>query len=172
VSRPSFSAVSPHRGDAFGVDPDLPSGCGFIALLEGFRATGGIAPGEVVARLLEEHRAGDVVSLAKLICTGQVFGCEWCASLWIPMFQFEVHNLALKAGVQRVRAELPSLWSGWTLACWFAAPNSRLGGSSPADRLDTDFEAVMRAARSLRSDEDSLPAFAPERLTRQASSHV
>jgi hypothetical protein len=72
---------------------------GFVALLEAFRTTGGTAPG-----------------LANLIHTGQVFGFEWCASLWIPMFQFAADDLALKPGAQRVRAELPPLWSGWQLA--------------------------------------------------------
>ena len=108
-------------------------------------------PGEIVDRLLEEHRVADTVSLAKLICTGQVFGFEWRASLWIPMFQFDAEDLALKPGAQRVRAELPSLWSGWTLASWFAGPNAWLDGRSPADVLNLDLDAVIRAARSLES---------------------
>jgi len=136
-----------------GVDFDVPSGRGFIALLEAFRATGGTAPGDILGRLLEEHQVGDAVSLAKLIYTGQAFGFEWRDNLWIPMFQFDAKDLALKASAQSVRAELPSLWSGWTLASWFAGPNARLDGCRPADVLDAEFNAVLGAARSLESVE-------------------
>ena len=142
----------------WGAEFDVPSGRGFIALLEAFRATGGTAPGEIVGRLLEEHQVGNAVSLAKLIYTGQAFGFDWRDSLWIPMFQFDVNDLVLKANARRVRAELPSLWSGWNVATWFAAPNARLDGRSPADRLDSDLEAVVQAAQSLESvDEFSVP---------------
>lgn len=134
------------------------SGRGFIALLEAFRATGGTAPGEIVGRLLEERHVGNAVSLAKLIDTGQAFGFEWRANLWIPMFQFDALDLGLKASAQHVRAELPPLWSGWTLASWFAAPNPRLDGRSPADMLDPAFEAVMRAAQTAElADEFAVP---------------
>lgn len=133
---------------------DVPGCCGFIALLEAFRATGGTAPGEIVVRLLEEHQVGKAISLAKLIYTGQAFGFEWRDSLWIPMFQFDADDLALKPGAQSVRAELPSPWSGWMLASWFAGPNARLDGRSPADVLDSDLDAVMRAAQSLSSVEE------------------
>ena len=153
-----------------GADFEAPSGRGFIALLEAFRATGGTVPGEIVGRLLEEHEVGNAISLAKLIYTGQVFGFEWRASLWIPMFQFDADDLSLKAGAQRVRAELPSLWSGWTLASWFAGPNARLDGRSPADMLDLHLDAVMRTARSLGSvDVLSLPSV---RRSHEVAVHV
>lgn len=71
------AAQNRHEGDIFGTGLDTPSGRGFIALLEAFRATGGTAPSEVVRRLLEERKAGTAVSLAKLIYTGQVFWFEW-----------------------------------------------------------------------------------------------
>ena len=153
-----------------GAEFDVPSGCGFIALLEAFRATGGTAPGEIVGRLLEEHQVGNAVSLAKLIYTGQAFGFEWRDSLWIPMFQFDANDLALKASAQSVRAELPSLWSGWQVASWFAAPNARLYGHSPADRLDSDLEAVVQAAQALESvDEFSAPLV---RRAHEVAAHV
>ena len=153
-----------------GADFDVPSGRGFIALLEAFRATGGTAPGEIVGRLLEEHQVGNAVSLAKLIYTGQAFGFEWRDSLWIPMFQFDANDLALKASAQNVRAELPSLWSGWQVASWFAAPSARLDGHNPADRLDRDLEAVVQAAQSLEAvDEFSAPL---PRRAHEVAAHV
>ena len=153
-----------------GADADVPSGRGFIALLEAFRATGGTAPGEIVGSLLEEHQVGDAVSLTKLVCTGQVFGFEWRASLWIPMFQFDADDLSLKAGPQRVRAELPPLWSGWTLASWFAAPNARLDGRSPTDTLDSNLDAVLTSAQSLNLVEE--PARPRGRRAHEVASHV
>jgi hypothetical protein len=154
----------PAPGRHLGFTFDRPNGRGFIALLEAFRATGGTAPGEIVARLLEEHQGGHdggrAGSLAKQIYTGQVFGFEWRAKLWIPMFQFGADDLALKPGVQRVRAELASLGSGWAVASWFAEPNPQLDGRSPVDRVDLDFDAVMRAAQSLQRTD----VFAPSRV--------
>ena len=52
------------------------------------------------------------------------------------MFQFDANDLALKASGQDVRLELPSLWSGWNVASWFATPNAQVDGDSPANRLD------------------------------------
>jgi hypothetical protein len=153
-----------------GTDFGVHSGRRFIALLEAFRATGGTAPGEIVARLLEEHQVGNVVSLAKLIHMGQAFGFEWRNSLWIPMFQFDANDLGLKAGAQHVRAELPSMWSGWQVATWFAAPNTRLDGHSPAARLDSDLDAVVHAAQSLKSDDEFPLSLA--RRAREVAAHV
>lgn len=150
----------------------MPSGRGFIALLEAFRATGGTAPGEVVGRLLDAHDAGNPTSLAKLIATGQVFGFAWRACLWIPMFQFDAHDLRLKAGAQRIRAQLPVLWSDWTVASWFAQASVRLEGRSPADALDADLEAVMRAARSPLQEEDVALPVAAGRRPQQLGAHV
>ena len=132
-----------------GADVQVPSGRGFIALLEAFRATGGTVPGEIMGRLLEEHRVGNAVSLARLIDTGEAFGFQWRNSLWIPMFQFDANDLTLKASAQSVRAELQSLSSGWTLAAWFGGPNARLEGRCPVNVLDSDLDAVVRAARSM-----------------------
>lgn len=155
MSQPLFAGGPTNRHPQS--DFEVPSGQGFVALLEAFRATGGTAPGDIVARLLEDHQVGDVVSLAKLIYSGQVFGFEWRADFWIPMFQFDADDLVLNAGAQRVRAALPPLWSGWALASWFAGPNAWLDGRSPADMLDSDLEAVIRAARSLQSPAEFAP---------------
>lgn len=71
---------------------------------------------------------------------------------------------------ERLRAELPSLWSRWSVASWFAAPNARLEGHSPADRLDADLEAVVQAARSLGSaDALSVPH---ARRARKVAAHA
>jgi len=38
---------------------NAPNGRGFVTLLEAFRASGGTAPGDTVARLLEDHHRGE-----------------------------------------------------------------------------------------------------------------
>lgn len=161
---PTREAVEPAA--AFG----LPSGRGFVGLLEAFRASGGTAPGEIVDRLLQEHGVGDAAGLTRLIGTRQVFGFDWRGSLWIPMFQFETDDLAIKDGARRVRAELPLRWTGWALATWFAGPNARLAGRSPAAALGVDLDGVVRAARSLASV-DALPP-QPARRSHEVAAHV
>jgi hypothetical protein len=134
-----------------------PSGRGFIALLEAFRASGGTAPGEIVGRLLEAHQMGDAVSLARLVRSGEVFGFEWRGNLWIPMFQFDANDLSVRRGPQRVRAALPESCQGWAQAAWFATPNTWLHEERPVDLLPLDLGAVIDAAARA----PSLPSFPP-----------
>jgi hypothetical protein len=142
---------------------NAPSADAFLALLEAFRSTGGCSPAAMVNRLLAEHPVGDAVSVAKLILTRQLFGFEWRANLWIPMFQFRLDDLSLRAKPQQVRAVLPSEWSGWMLAAWFAGRNRRLSGSSPVDVLDIDFNAVVQAAMSCVATDAIEPRHPPDR---------
>lgn len=128
------------------------SGRGFIALLEVFRDSGGTAPGDVVARLLEDHQSGDLVSLAKSIHLGRVFGFEWRSSLWVPMFQFDTDDLTVKPAAQAVRAALPELGSGWAVAVWFASRNEMLEGRRPVDLLEDEPDRVLDAARACVPD--------------------
>jgi hypothetical protein len=128
----------------------LPGGRNFIALLQAFRSTGGTAPGEILGPLLEEHRLGEAVSLAKLVFTGQIFGFDWRGSLWVPMFQFDPLDLSPSRPVQQVRAALPALWPQWTVAAWFADPNARLDGRRPADAMTHDQTAVRAAAQAMQ----------------------
>jgi hypothetical protein len=118
----------------------------FIELLEAFRATGGMAPGAMVARLLEEHQGGQAFSLAKRVSTRELFGFDWRSNFWVPMFQFSGDDMAVKAQPQQVRAALPSEWSGWAVACWFAAANTHLEGRRPVDALNLQCDAVLHAA--------------------------
>jgi hypothetical protein len=137
--------AGPTRSPAVG---DTPGARQFIALLEAFRATGGTVAAEIVGRMLEERRAGNAPGLAHLVSSNQVFGFEWRDRLWIPMFQFDADDLTLRPGPLQVRAELPALWLGWTLASWFASPNAWLNGCPPVDLLDSNVAAVAAAARS------------------------
>jgi hypothetical protein len=126
-----------------------PSSRGFVSLLQAFRATGGMACGQVVGQLFDKHRAGSACSLAQLVNTGQIFGFKWRSSLWIPMFQFEADNFCVKCGPQKVRSALPAQWQAWTVASWFATPYVMLDGQRPVDAFDTNLGAVMCTARSV-----------------------
>lgn len=65
MNRPGVGAIALSPARQFVADCEAPSGRGFIALLEAFRASGGTAPGEIMGRLLEEEHVGHAVSLGK-----------------------------------------------------------------------------------------------------------
>lgn len=126
---------------------DAPTAGGFSALLAAYRATGGTARGDDVARLLDDHRLGDFDTLARLVASNAVFGFEWLSTLWIPMFQFKLRDLSIKPGAQLVMAELGASFDGWARAAWFALPNSWLNDRRPVDLMDTDLNEVLGVAR-------------------------
>jgi hypothetical protein len=128
----------------------LPSSPGFVALLAAYRATGGTARGDDVARLLEDHRLGDFVSLAELIASRRVFGFEWRRTLWIPMFQFDLADLSVKPATGQVLQALGVPFDGWCRAAWFARPNAWLRGRTPVDLIADRLPDVLEAARTER----------------------
>ncbi len=128
----------------------VPSDRDFVAMRAGYRATGGIARGDDLARLLEDMQCGDLSTLARLIAKGDVFGFDWHGSFWVPMFQFELRDLSFKPSVRRVQAELAQVFDGWTMAVWFAQRNSWLDEQRPVDLLDSMLPAVLHAAQADR----------------------
>ena len=138
---------NPALGELIG---ESPTGDGFAALMATYRATGGVARGDDLARLLEDHGLGDFVGLARLITSNEVFGFEWRDTLWIPMFQFELRDLSIKPATRLVLMQLGSGFDGWALAAWFAQPNSWLNDRRPVDRVDSHLAEVLRAARIAR----------------------
>ena len=144
-----------HGGLSFGLEShsrpeiaEMPGSSAFIALLEAFRATGGVAPAHVLECLLGERTVSGVMSLPALIFAGEIFGFPWRGRLWMPMFQFAPDDLTVRPGPRRVRQMLPSSWTEWALASWFAAPNHLLDDQRPADVLESNLVATMGAARS------------------------
>ena len=123
-----------------------PNGRTFIELLTAFRDSGGTAPGEVVGRLLAEYQCSRIVSLATLMEQRRVLSFDWRGCRWFPMFQFELSDWSLKSGPHQVCKALPQESSSWTIAIWFATPNTRLEGHIPANMIDTDLPAVLDAA--------------------------
>jgi len=128
------------------IDP-APSSRGFIALLEAYRSTGGLAPANLLCRSLPADRRGDLGHLVRLIVDRRVFVLDWRGESWIPMFQFDDHDLSCKPGPALVRAELEGLTSGWAVATWFAEPNALLEGRRPVNLVASDLPHVLHAAR-------------------------
>ena len=129
---------------------ELPTRRGFTALLSAFRATGGTARGDDVARLLKDHGVGDFIGLAKLIAKGDVFGFAWRQELWIPMFQFELRDLSVKPATQQVLAALRRGLDGWTRAMWLARPNRCAGTPSHGSARNRAAFARCGSAQTMR----------------------
>jgi hypothetical protein len=129
---------------------ELPTSRGFAGVLAAYRASGGTARGDDVARLLEDHGLGNFIGLANLIATSQVFGFEWRGTLWVPMFQFDLRDLSVRPSARMVLAELGAGFDGWARAAWFARPNSWLERHKPVDLMGSDLAAVLSAARADR----------------------
>lgn len=127
-----------------------PSSAGFVAMLAAFRDTGGTARADDLARLLQDRPHGGYVSLARLLAHGKVFSFEWRGSRWVPMFQFDLNDLSVRPGLQNVLAELSGEFDDWSLAAWFAEPNSWLDDQRPVDLLATELRSVVEAARADR----------------------
>jgi len=77
---------------------------------------------------------------------GRVFAVTHRGRDLFPSFQFDDDGTprALMAEVLRV---LPTHFSPWQRAAWFAAANPELDGDSPADRIRAGDRAVIDAAR-------------------------
>lgn len=136
------------QGTSLGEAPTMDR---FVALRGALRGSGGIAQGDDLARLLEDHRLGDFVSLARLVAHHDVFGFEFRESFWIPMFQFDLRDLSLTRGAAPVVAQLAEVFNGWMLAEWFACPNPCLGNWRPVDVLEETPSEVLSAARVARA---------------------
>jgi hypothetical protein len=119
----------------------------FIALLNAYRASGGLADGsEIAAR----QSFTGLSALARAITTRTVVSLDWAGQRWLPIFQFEPGDLAVRAPVRALIDELTDVLDDWELADWFVEPNAWLGGAPPLRLVDTDFARVHDTARALR----------------------
>jgi hypothetical protein len=155
IFRPSSvpgSIAKPEKQVAVADDEigDFPSDAGFVALRAAYRASGGTARGDDLARLLEDCRNSDFESLSRLIVSGEAFGFDWNHLFWVPMFQFDLNDLTLKNGSVQVLAELATSFEGWALAAWFVQRNSWLNHRRPVDLIDSQLDEVLAAARADR----------------------
>ena len=122
----------------------------FAQMAAAFKASGGLARGDELARLLDDQGRGNARSLVELIAQREVFCFEWGGAHWLPMFQFSPQNLSVRIGPQRVYRELGTVFDGWALAAWYTQANHWLRGERPVDRLTADLDEVLEAARADR----------------------
>ena len=163
-ARPSLARAD-HRGSAAEPvsvsararhDDTLPGSAGsasgdghrdFVDLQAAYRDWGGLLPG---AQIADRRPDGGIARLARSIADREALSVEWCATSWLPAFQFQTDDVGLRETPRRVIAELADALDGWSLALWFVQPNALLGGAVPLALLEVDPDAVIDAARACR----------------------
>lgn len=129
---------------------NVPTSAGVASLLAAFQGTGGVVRGNELAMMLEGLKVGNVSSLGRAMASGEICSFQWRSAFWIPMFQFDLDNLAFKRGPRKILRELNDVFDEWTLTAWFAQPNAWLDGHKPVDMLAFNLPAVHEAARADR----------------------
>lgn len=122
----------------------------FIAMLDSYRDSGGLAPAQEVVTLFKRCNGSDLRTLAGLIADKRVIWFEWESKVWLPLFQFNRVDMTPQVGLGQVLAQLTSVFNAWELANWFAQPNPWLGDRTPAAMLGLDLSAVLNASRADR----------------------
>lgn len=120
----------------------------FIALLEGYRRSGGLARGQEVFALARRCQPGTVEPLANWIVNAEVICFGWQSKMWLPLFQFNSFDMTPQPGLNQAMAALRPAYDTWELAKWFVQANPWLAGQAPADTLLVDPAAVLHAARA------------------------
>lgn len=120
----------------------------FIALLEGYRCSGGLARGQEVFALAQRCQPSKVQPLANWIVNAEVICFDWQSKMWLPLFQFDSFDMTPQPGLDQVLAALRPAYDSWQLARWFVQANPWLAWQTPADTLLPDLAAVLHAAHT------------------------
>lgn len=122
----------------------------FAFLRDVFRPTGGLARAHELAGMLRHPHPDGLRVLARWIAAREVVYVQCGGDYWLPLFQFDgVGELAPRACVRRVLAQLGPVFDPWDIALWFARPNPWLGGEVPSRKLD---DLPMRVEQAARAD--------------------
>lgn len=122
-------------------------GSRFVALLNAYRHSGGLARAAEVQRMFTCQHDTDETPRAPWLARRCWVAFEWEAQTWLPRFQFLPVGPMPAPAVTAVLDELDPVFSAWEVAEWFARGNSCLGGRAPAAALGEDPRAVLHAAR-------------------------
>lgn len=122
----------------------------FVQMLDGYRASGGLARLEEVAERCERRGGADIATLSDCVARKEIICFEWQSQLWMPLFQFNPLNMTIRPEMQPVASELSCIYGPWDLAFWFSQPNPWLAARAPADALLSDLQTVLQAARADR----------------------
>jgi hypothetical protein len=122
----------------------------FIALLNGFRSSGGLQRLSVLQATRRDAWSTDVTeALPARVADRKVLGIAWSYQAWVPEFQFDAHG-ATKWLAAAVFLELTPSHDPWELATWFVTPCTWLQHVRPIDLLDLAPARVLEAARADR----------------------
>lgn len=122
----------------------------FIALLDAFRPSGGLARCEETLELFTRRGGPDLATVARWMARREVVYLDWNAQSWMPIFQWDWVHMVPLPQLASVVAELNAVYPPWALAAWFAQPNAWLKGERPADVLVSHPGDVVDAARADR----------------------
>ncbi|QDL36776.1 hypothetical protein [Rhodoferax sediminis] len=120
----------------------------FVAMLNGYRGSGGLARADEVLKVLKRHSEAHVARLARWIVKRKVICFEWRSQTWLPWFQFDRFDTTPQPELGPVFTELTPIFDPWELANWFAQPNPWLADCTPVETLRVDPAAVLQAARA------------------------
>jgi hypothetical protein len=115
----------------------------------GYRASGGLASGDELAFRLRGHSAQPISVLARWIVGRNVVAIHWRSQTLLPLFQFHLHDMSLRAEMQPMVPLLSAVFDEWQVAQWFARQNAGLDGRSPADEMNRDPARVLHAAMEM-----------------------
>ena len=122
----------------------------FVAMLNAYRSSGGLARAQEVAARFKPHGWAAVNQLADWILKRHVISLEWAGKIWMPLFQFKPGAMTLLPGLSQALSELVTVYDDWEVAHWFSQPNPWLADCAPADRLVAGVPGVLDAARAAR----------------------
>lgn len=124
----------------------------FIAMLNGYRRSGGLAQAREVASMCNSAQkcSYSLAQLADGIGQRDLISVGWQSRIWVPLFQFNRTDMSLRDGLRDVLAELVFVFNAWDVALWFSQPNPWLFNSTPADVMASSIQDVMHAARAER----------------------
>jgi hypothetical protein len=117
---------------------------------QAFRDAGGVASGDQIAYLLRDQLDQPISTVARWIVGRHVVSYEWRCQPMLPLFQFDLPRVAVRAPVAAVIRELRDAYTDCRLAMWFVEPNLWLDGARPVQLIEASPHAVLDAARADR----------------------
>jgi len=123
---------------------------GFIALLDGFRPTGGMVRAEDLIQRIGNGSDACMGRLGKMIAAQRIVNVRWNQTFWFPVFQFDIPAITPIATLEPVISELIPAFDDWQLAEWFCRPSGWLEDQTPAAAIQHRPAAVCAAARADR----------------------
>jgi hypothetical protein len=121
-----------------------------IQMQDAFALHGGMLTGDDVARAMRHRGAQPVAAIARWIVGREIVYLVRHSVIMLPMFQFDPVKFELRPGVRETILELRDAFDDWDMCAWFATPNSWLDGEMPVERLLSDPDSVVQAARADR----------------------